>query len=89
MSDPNFKYPSDRSWVKIARNDRWKFSFENGFGASVIRGPDSYGGSEGLFELGVIGVDGHLNYDTPITNDVIGHLTVDAVNELLDRISQL
>ena len=75
--------------ITIKKSGGWKFQFDNGFGASVIRGPDSYGGSEGLFELGVIGVDGHLNYDTPITNDVIGHLTVDAVNELLDRISQL
>jgi len=89
VSDPNFKYPFKRNWVKIAKNDRWKFEFPNGFGASVIRGPDSYGGSEGLFDLGVIGTDGHLTYETPITNDVIGHLTVDAVNELLDRICQL
>ena len=89
MSDPNFKYPSERNWIKIAKNDQWKFKFDNGFGASVIRGPDSYGGSEGLFELGVLGTDGHLSYETTITNDVIGHLTVDAVNDLLDRISQL
>ncbi len=89
MSDPDFKYPYQRSWVKIAKNDQWIFKFDNGFGASVIRGPDSYGGSEGLFELGVLGIDGHLTYETPITNDVIGHLTVDAVNEFLDRIYQL
>lgn len=89
MNEPDFKYPSERSWVKIAKNDRWKFKFPNGFGASVIRGPDSYGGSKGLFELGVLGTDGHLTYETEITNDVIGHLTVDGVNELLDKISQL
>lgn len=89
MNNPDFKYPSERSWVKIANNDQWKFKFDNGFGASVIRGPHSYGGSEGLFELGVLGKDGHLNYDTPVTDDVVGHLTVDSVNELLDKIAQL
>jgi len=34
VSDPNFKYPFKRNWVKIAKNDQWKFEFPNGFGAS-------------------------------------------------------
>lgn len=68
---------------------QWKFRFDNGFGALVIRGPHTYGGRDGLFELAVLGQDGHLNYDTPITNDVEGHLTGEQVQELLDRIAAL
>lgn len=89
MSDPKFKYPSKRRILAAVRNDQWLFSFPNGLGASVVRGPYSYGGPEGLFELGVIGVDGHLTYKTSITDDVVGNLTVEQVNQLLDRIAAL
>ena len=50
------------------------FKFDNGYGASVVRGPYTYGGDSGLFELAVIKFDGNrhdLVYDTPITNDVL------------------
>jgi len=39
-----------------------RYKFPNGYGASVVRGPYTYGGPEGLFELAVFGQDGHLNY---------------------------
>lgn len=65
------------------------FHFPNGYGASVVRGPHTYGGSEGLFELAVLDADGRLTYDTPITGDVIGWLDEDAVQALLARIEAL
>lgn len=68
--------------------------FDNGYGASVVQHPHSYGGDEGLFELGVVkfeeGTDNwRLNYLTPITDDVIGYLTEEGVEDLLDKISKL
>ena len=67
--------------------------FSNGFGASVVCHEYSYGGDEGLFELAVIEFDGdnkwYLTYDTPITGDVIGHLTPDEVEDLLAQIEAL
>ena len=33
---------------------RYVFQFENGFGASVIRGLYTYGGRQGLWELAVL-----------------------------------
>lgn len=65
------------------------YRFENGYGASVVRHERSYGGREGLFELAVLGPDGDLCYDTPITNDVIGWLKPKEVDGLLDEISKL
>jgi hypothetical protein len=63
--------------------------FENGYGASVVCTPYTYGGKEGLYELAVLGGDGHLTYDTPITNDVLGYLSKQEVTEVLIKIQQL
>lgn len=64
------------------------FEFNNGYGASVITGMIAYGGINGLFEIAVTR-NGYLCYDTPITNDVIGYLTIDEVLKVLDDIEQL
>ena len=69
--------------------EHYGVTFVNGYGASVIRSAYSYGGNGGLFELAVIGADGHLCYDTPITCDVIGWLTRADVASLLERIESL
>lgn len=66
-----------------------RYKFDNGYGASVVRGPYSYGGDAGLFELAVLDSAGKLTYDTPITDDVIGYLTDDAVEALLAEIAAL
>ena len=65
------------------------YKFENGRGASVIRGPYSYGGEEGFYELAVLDENGHLDYATPITNGVIGWLKWEEVIELLRKIKEL
>lgn len=69
--------------------DHWTIIFPNHFGASVIRTKYSYGGEQGLFELAVINEDGTLNYDTPVTSDVIGYLTRAQVASILDDIQRL
>ena len=47
-------------------------NFDNGYGASVIKSPYSYGGNQDLYELAVI-KDDAICYDTPITDDVLGY----------------
>jgi hypothetical protein len=68
----------------------WKF--KNGYGASVVRNSFSYGHESGKWELAVIIWKGDrfkLTYDTPITDDVLGYLTQDDVDEILGRIENL
>lgn len=66
----------------------YHFYFDNGYGASVIRHMYSYGFDDGLWELAVL-VDEHLCYDTEITDVVIGYLTEEEVEKLLNRIKDL
>jgi len=63
--------------------------FDNGYGASVVVGPYTYGGEDGLYELAVLDSDGKLTYETPVTDDVEGYLTEEDVNRLLEQIQKL
>jgi hypothetical protein len=68
---------------------RYLAKFPNGYGASIVMNGLSYGGRKGLWELAVLDDREDLCYDTPITDDVLGYLTEDDVNEILDRIEEL
>lgn len=71
------------------------YRFPNNYGASVVQHQYSYGGPQGLWELAVIlfnsenNNDWALNYETPVTDDVIGHCTEEQINSLLDQIQHL
>ena len=100
LSKPHFEriHPVGNGFQKI-----WKF--KNGYGASVVRFSllscyGSYTDNENEFELAVIRFTNsektedfcppfELDYDTPITSDVIGHLSEKEVIEILNKISEL
>lgn len=66
--------------------------FDNGYGASVVRGQHTYGGSQGLYELAVIkGTEeaSEICYETSITDDILGYLTEADVTEALKQIQEL
>ena len=63
--------------------------YPNGYGASIVQGPHTYGGPNGLYELAVFGKNGEITYDTPITNDVLGHLSEEEVEKILTNIKNL
>jgi hypothetical protein len=62
--------------------------FDNGYQASIVSHQYSYGGENGLFEIAVLH-DGEIVYDTPVTNDVIGHLDFAGVAATLKDIEEL
>ena len=88
LHEPVIARPIEYGLQKIYR-------FDNGFGASVVKSQFSYGGDENLWELAVIVFDSddpevfELTYETPITNDVIGNLSDEEVEEKLTEIKTL
>lgn len=74
---------------RVKGGDQWTFKFANGYGASVVRHSFSYGSEDGLWELAVLGTDGRLTYETPITDDVIGWQSDDDIVRLLGEIEAL
>lgn len=63
--------------------------FENGYGASIVTGSSFYYTSKSSpYELAVL-KGGALCYDTPVTDDVLGHLTSSDVSETLAKIEAL
>lgn len=71
-----------------------RFRFLNGYGASVVQSPGSYGGGAGKWELAVIKFEDandewDLCYDTPVTDDVIGWLSWEEVENYLSQIEAL
>lgn len=59
----------------VAGGVQRRFQFENGYGASAVCHPGSYGGDLGRWEVTVTDEDGRFIYDTPITDGVLGWLT--------------
>ena len=86
-----FKYIADEEGP-LNGGIQYLFFFPNGQGASVVWHSFSYGNEEGNWELAVIkgnAEDFSLDYSTPITQDVLGYLTVPEVDTLLTRIKRL
>jgi len=66
-----------------------RITFENGYGASVVKSEYTYGGKDGLYELAVLDSDGNLTYATSVTDDVIGYLRPEDVTDVMTKIQQL
>ncbi len=73
----------DSNWIRAF------MKFDNGYGVSVVKGPYTYGGKAGLYELAVLDSDGYVCYDTPITDDVIGFLKPEDVSKYMIEIQEL
>lgn len=69
-----------------------KHFFSNGYGVSVVRFPGSYGYQDDLYEVAVIqgNYDSfELCYDTPITDDVLGHRDEIDIENILEEVEAL
>ncbi len=64
----------------------------NGYGVSVIQTPFSYGGPLGQYEVAVVKGNADkwlLNYDTPVTDDVIGWCEPDRVVKIIAKVAAI
>lgn len=74
---------------------QYLFRFENGFGASVIKGSYSIGASQDLWELAILRYfdsgawDYDLYYGTEITDGIVGYQSDSDICGLLERIKAL
>jgi hypothetical protein len=62
-----------------------QIEFPSGWGVSITKNSGSYGHEDGLWELAVL-KDGELNYENPITDDVLGYLTDEKVAEYIEQV---
>ena len=83
-----FEHPAS-AHKHLLGGEQYRFKFDNGYGASIVRHCGSYGGGNGLWELAVTDHSGELLYDTPITDDVLGWLSEQDVASTLDAICRL
>jgi hypothetical protein len=69
------------------------YKFSNGYGASVVQGPFTYGGPEGLWELAVLyfgsNTESTIDYNTPVADGVLGYLSEQGLADALDQIEAL
>jgi hypothetical protein len=68
--------------------------FDNNYGISVIMGPYTKGGMSGKYEIAILKTPpgekfSVITYDTPLANDVVGHLTKEEVSEYIANIQEL
>lgn len=85
-----------KPFVVTSSDEQQLFRFGNGYGASVIPHKASYAPNLNLVELAVIRFTGEQDRwefcsDTPVTEGayVIGHLSADQANNILDEIAAL
>lgn len=75
----------ERTWLPGVQA---KLAFDNGYSVSVIQGYGTYTNGPDEWEVAVM-YGNELVYDTPITNDVIGHLSREGVTEVMRQVAAL
>jgi hypothetical protein len=89
-TDPFHPYTPSKSWdFGPVAGELYRFTFPNGYRASVARDPHTYGGRWVLWELALHDSDGALMYEARIGGDVFQGLNDGEVVGLLRRIEGL
>jgi len=66
-----------------------RHDFPNKYGVSIITGTNAYSSPpDAPYEVAIMH-DGNIVYNTPLTEDVIGHCNQARVQELLDAVEKL
>lgn len=61
--------------------------FDNGYGVSVWQDGISYHG-DSLYNVAIL-KDGLFRFDTPITNLILVHQSIDQINDVMKRVQEL
>tara|TARA_R100000664_G_scaffold34023_1_gene53501 strand:- start:87 stop:590 length:504 start_codon:yes stop_codon:yes gene_type:complete len=83
-------FTKDSDWSPAGHDNKFRreYTFENGYGMSVVWGGHSYGADKCLFEAAVTW-QGELYYKTPVTSDVEGWLDFVEVVEMMQKVAAL
>jgi len=83
-------FTKDSDWSPAGHDNKFRreYTFENGYGMSVVWGGISYGADKCLFEAAVTW-QGKLCYKTPVTSDVEGWLDFVEVVEMMQKVAAL
>lgn len=71
---------------EIHSGEHARYTFPNGYGVSVINDPGTYS-SKGTYEVAIL-YDGHLTYNTPLTDDVLSEQTPEDIDTILSTIEK-
>lgn len=71
---------------EVLSGEHARYTFPNGYGISVINGPGTYS-SKGTYEVAIL-YDGHLAYNTPLTDDVLTNQTPEDIDTILSTIEK-
>jgi len=65
-----------------------ELNFKNDYGVSVIFGSCFYSNGINTYEVAIL-YNGHISYNSGITDDVIGYLSEEKVSEIMVRVQSL
>ena len=71
---------------EVLSGEHARYTFPNGYGISVVNGPGT-DSSKGTYEVGIL-YDGHLTYNTPLTDDVLSEQTPEDIDTILSTIEK-
>jgi hypothetical protein len=72
---------------KLGQGRHVTYKFPNGWGVSIVTGCDWFYCSSNTYEVAIL-KDGHLCYDTELTESVLADQTPEDIQKILDTIEK-
>jgi hypothetical protein len=80
---------NDLKGISKVFNDNYqaRMTFENGYGVSVLCGSMFYSNGVDSYELAVL-YDDEINYDSGLTDDVLGYISAEEVTRVMSELQK-
>lgn len=88
FKDLEFKKHSISSFEMYSNAKQAVLNFDNRYGVSVVFGSCFYSNGIDTYEVAVL-YDGHITYNTEITNDVICNVSEEQVSEIMTKVQSI